>query len=572
MLLDWLCEPRTDRGVRFLANNGEWRFRSYAQLALDIRRMAYELRSAGGIPGDVVAIVTGDPEEFIPAFMGVLAAGMVPSPLAPPSAFRDLSRYQDHLSSVIAVAQPTLVCGNRTSQPPLAAAADHAGTPVTFVDIAQPASMETGATQGPWADQRAPQRAFDEIALLQFTSGSSGSPKAVRVSWTNLMANVAAIRSWLRWSERDVFANWLPLHHDMGLIGGMITPIVTGTDLWLMTPRQFIRQPRRWLECFGLHGATLTTAPNFGYAHVVRRVAARDLTEMDFSGWRVAILGAERIDSAIIAGFHKLTGPRGFAPESLIAAYGLAENTLVATGTRPGGGSRLAHLKSTALAVGDPVTVIEHAVLGTDTVEGGGWLTSCGQPVDGTDLAVVDGEGNELPPGTFGEIRLTGDSLARGYLSQEGTEPFGPEGLRTGDAGFMLDNELFVVGRIAEAMKVRGGFVHAEDIEAELIALDRSITASIAVTFGSADGTELAAIFVEGELPQGWAETAAQRLRDLALPSVEVLVLQGGRGAIARTSSGKPRRRLMWGQLIAPPAMEVPKWSLAYRTPLLTLS
>ncbi|MEW1655431.1 AMP-binding protein [Streptomyces sp. NPDC093707] len=563
MLLDWLMEARSDRGVRFLADNGEWRLRSYKELSLDVRRTACALRAAGGRPQDVAVIVTGDPEEFITAFNGALAAGMVPSPLAPPTAFRSAAHYERHLSAVMGLARPALVCGNRTVEAPLMQAVEGSGGSAVFVDVTcrtRPDGAAEQAADGP--DALPVRRAPEDLALLQFTSGASGAPKAVRVSWANLAANIAAIRSRLRWSERDVFASWLPLHRDMGLIGGMLAPVVSGTDLWLMTPRQFVRSPRQWLACFGVHGATLTAAPSSGYAHAVRTVRPAELAGMDFSRWRAAVVGAERIDPAVLAGFQRLVGPHGLPEGALIGAYGLAENTLVATGASPGGGSRLVRVENTLLSTGDPVAVAECAVLGRDGTEGGGWLVSCGRPVDGTRLSIVDGDGRELPPGTFGEIRLSGDSLARGYLAEDGTAAFGPEGLRTGDAGFELAGEVYVAGRIAEALNVRGALVPAEEVEAELAALDRSQAHGVTVAFGTAAGAGLAAVFVEGELPECWPRNAAQRVGALTSSSVDVVVLQGGRGSIVRTSNGTPRRRLMWEQLRAPRAAA--RWRLVH--------
>ena len=252
-------------------------------------------------------------------------------------------------------------------------------------------------------------------------------------------------------------------------------------------------------------------------------------------------------------------GPRNFDAGALIGAYGLAEVTLAATGAPPGGGSRVVQTKSTALAVGESVVVAESGVLGVDPVGGAGWLTSCGIPVEGLGVSVVAEDGTPLPDGTFGEVQIVGTSLAQGYLTTGGVvTSFGSDGLRTGDSGFMLNGELFVVGRIGESMKVRGASVHAEDVESELGDLDGLPHVRCAVAFGAVDSIDLAVIFLEEKVDAEWLTAASERVRTLTGGAASPLILRGKRGSIARTSSGKPRRRVMWTELAsgAPTAWE----------------
>lgn len=551
MLLDWVDAPDPQRAINTLQSDGSWRSHPYPQLAREVRRTAAALRESGLRSGDVVNLVLSEPIPFITAFMGTLAAGLTPSPLATPLAFRAADRYVAHLAAVFHAARPSAILTDAA----LGALVDRAVAAVGE----RTRVLRHGEYDADARDLAVPvARSASDLALLQFTSGSTGTPKGVRVGWDNLTANVAAIRSWLRWGPQDVFASWLPLYHDMGLVGGMITPVASGTDLWLMTPDQFVRSPLRWLECFGRHGATLTTAPSFGYAYTARRVGPQQIEEFDFTAWRVAILGAERIDPAAAAAFTALTAPRGFDPRALIGAYGLAEATLAATGSPAGTGSRLVRIKDVALAFGEPVVVHASATLGADRVGGSGWLTGCGVPMAGAEIRVVDEAGAELPAGAFGEIRFSGTSLTRGYLTAEGATDFDPAGFDTGDAGFVLDGELFVVGRIAESMKVHGAAVYAEEAEAALGELDGSVDGRYAVVFGTAGTTQLAVVFVEEPLDGQWAPRAAERLSILTSGVPQVLVLAGRRGGIPRTSSGKPRRRLLWNQL---PAAAEHGWS-----------
>jgi acyl-CoA synthetase (AMP-forming)/AMP-acid ligase II len=225
----------------------------------------------------------------------------------------------------------------------------------------------------------------------------------------------------------------------------------------------------------------------------------------------------------------------------------MAETTLAVTGVRPGHGARIVR-PSGPLDAGTPVTVVGSGTLGVDRPEDpAGWIASCGTPVPGTTVDVVDDDGAVLPDGRFGEIRVAGTSVADGYESPDPTasEVFGADGLRTGDAGFLLDGELYVVGRIGDSIKVRGRKVHAEDLEAALGSLPGVPPGRCAVALGTRDGSSEAVIVVEAS-GDGWLEAATGVLRSTLDASVRVTLVRSRRGTIPRTSSGKPRRRLLW--------------------------
>ncbi|MFG3135615.1 AMP-binding protein [Streptomyces sp. NPDC048211] len=560
MLLDWLKNPRATRGIHLAGDDGAWHFTSYAQLAADTRRIANQLRARGAGRGQVVSLILDDPYRFVSSFMGTLLAGAVPAPLAPATALRGTDRYVAHLARVFGTADPCLVLTEDDHADVVAPALKEAGCETAEVvcpgDLADPDGRYDTL---PGIDRR-----DEELALLQFTSGSTGNPKGVRVTWGSFEANVEAIRRWLRWTDEDSFASWLPLHHDMGLIGGMVMPVTTGTDVWLMRPNQFLRSPLRWLECFGRRGVTLTTSPSFGYAYTARRVSPEQVDGMDFSRWRVAILGAERIDPVGVADFSALLGPHGFSVRTLVGAYGLAETTVAASGVPAGRGSVLAKINAAELRDGEPVPVSGRGVLGEDRVGGNGWLTGCGVAVHGSGLSVVDADGTELPEGYFGEIRLDGRSLAAGYLLGPGeVQPFGTDGLHTGDAGFIDDGELYVVGRIGESVKVRGTSLYAEDVEAELNGL-RHLGGSVecAVAFGTTEDAGHVVVFAEGRITPDWLSAARDRVAAQTLGALDVTVLRGSRGSISRTSSGKPRRRTMWERLLRPGTG--PDWTVEF--------
>src|SRR5215218_1361566 len=437
-VLDWLDNPATTRGIHFAQANGGWRFQSYSHLAQDAYRVATLLRDSGAERGDVVSLLVAESEGFVPAFLGTALAGLTPSPIASPVTFQ--GHYAEHVAEIVRAAEPAIVLAEPALHDVARRAVRSAGVgrPLVLDDLA-------GLPAGEAARGRQP-----DVALLQFTSGSSGTPKGVRVTPENLAANVAAIHGWLGVTPEDSCSSWLPLYHDMGLIGTFLGSVVAQIDLWLMTPVDFIRTPVRWLECHGRQGVTITTAPNFGYGYTTRRVGPAELEGMDFSRWRIAMNGAERIDPKVAADFAAMLAPHGFRPSVFTPCYGLAEATLAATGVPPGTGARIVRLAE-ALRTGDAVTIADKGALGVDRPDDGGrWLTACGPAVPGAAVQIVDDAGTPLPEGHFGEIRVQGTSVAAGYqsCSRNASGNFTSDGLRTGDSGFVLDGDLFVVGRL----------------------------------------------------------------------------------------------------------------------------
>jgi acyl-CoA synthetase (AMP-forming)/AMP-acid ligase II len=542
MLLDWLDNPREGHALHLAGPKDQWRHVPYSELADDVYRVAALLREAGVPRHGVVMLMLGEPLDFVAAFMAVLAIGATPLPVATPLTFRGRQHYVAHAAGIMSAAEPAAVLADYA----LAELAEEAG---------RAARVSRPVLRFSWEScpdpDRSARRAPGDLALLQFTSGSTGRPKGVRVSWGNLAGNISDIRHWLSWSDEDSLASWLPLYHDMGLVGAFLTPVTAGNDLWLMLPDQFIRNPLRWIECYGRRGVTVSTAPSFGYAYVARRVTPGQLAGLDFSTWRAAILGAERIDPMAAAGFTALLGPRGFRATSLAPAYGLAESTLAVSGVRPGTRSRVVRLKTGTAKDGAPVVVEETAELGADAVRGGGWVTGCGQPIRNTTVRIADEHGAVLPDGHLGEIVVSGPSVAQGYQPADPSDlVFTPGQVTTGDTGFVLDGEVFVIGRVGDSLKVRGAFLHAEEIEADLAVLPGLPAGRAAAIFGTISGRDVAAVLIE-DSASSWLDDVVALLRSRTAGQARLAILTGRRGAILRTSSGKPRRRVMWRQLMA---------------------
>ncbi|MEV6815542.1 AMP-binding protein [Micromonospora sp. NPDC051296] len=511
-LLSWLAAPRADRGIRFSRPDGDWDRWSYPRLAGLARGHAAGLAARGVCPGDVVGLVLPTGPEFVGTLFGTLLAGATASPLAPPATFGDPDRYAEHLATALAAMRPRLVVVDPGSAPAVARAAARAGVPTVDVGDLPGDAVEASPAE--------PAR----LALLQFTSGTTGAVHGVRVPYPALEANVAAIREWLEMTPDDPTASWLPVHHDMGLVGCLLAPIVTGADLWLLTPAEFVRRPTRYLECFGRHGARLTAMPGFGLAHVVRRVRPEQLAGLDLARWRAVIVGAERIQPSTLERFADLLAPYGLRREALLPAYGLAEATLAVTGLPLRSGWRQAP--------------------GPDGVP----VVGCGGPLAGARVTVTDDDGRPVDDGVVGEIVVGGAGVTDGYA--DGTA-FGDGTVRTGDAGFLRDGDLFVLGRLGDSLKVRGRTVFAEDLDAALGAALDAPPGRLATVLGLRAGTPTVVVHLEHPRPE-WLPRIPRLVLPL-VPEATVHVVSVPAGTVPRTTSGKPKRRLLWRTFVESP-------------------
>lgn len=528
-LLSWLDDPPSDRGIRFAVNGSEWDFWSYRSVADSTVRVASGLRSLGVGHDDVVSIVLPAGPGFVAALFGTMLAGAVPSPIAPPMAFRDLGAYDDHVVGVLRIARARLVVTDLKL-------ADTIGRLARQADVASITTIDEVLAGG--TDSAVPARPAS-LALLQFTSGSSGRARGVRIGSEALAANVGAIREWLRMTTEDATATWLPVHHDMGLIGCLLTPVMNGSDIWLMQPEQFVHSPVRYLKCFGESGARLTAMPAFGLAYIARRVRPAMLEGFDFSQWRAVIVGAERLDADVFDQFHRLLAPFGLERSAILPAYGLAEATLAVTALPLFEGWRSVAVRPGPLAIGDAIALGDPAADGNAVV-------GCGRPLTGATVTVVDERGQPLPHGHVGEIVVRAPSVASGYVyAEESSSLTSIEAgrLATGDAGFLLGDELYVLGRLGDSLKVRGRAVFAEDVEAALATAGLP-GHRLAVALGMHNGRPTAVAVLEHPR-SGWSEVAEQVVRRRT-DGASVVVASVPRGAIARTSSGKPKRRVLW--------------------------
>jgi fatty-acyl-CoA synthase len=543
-LFDWLDDPRRDAGMRIVDDDGVETVLPYADLGTQARSMGAAVDEACLGRRGPVALALSDARQFAAAFFGCLLVGRPPVPIAPFS-LTGPERYAEDVRGILRAARPAAVVIDETAT--LVGEAAAGARPVVQAD----------ALHGDCDLVEARPRT-DDIALIQFTSGSTGHPRGVPVLRRNLEANLNAIRRTFDMRPTSGVASWLPLHHDMGLIGCLLTPITTGADVWLMRPDQFIRNPALWLRCFDRGRAVITASPTFGFAYATRRVAEGAVDDVDLSGWRTAIIGAERVDARTLQRFAGRFSAQGFRPSAFKPAYGMAEATLAISGWRATEPPRTVGVDLANASIGEPVPVVRMADVGPAhgndghlESDGLGWLVSCGPPLDGMEVEARDDDGRPLPSGHLGILHVAGPSVPAAYVADatSTSTSFTSNGVLTGDAGFLLDGEVFVLGRLGDALKVRGRSVFAEDLETQVDeVLGRGRGRSLAIVALGERGEPTLHVVLEVE-PDAVGERVLAVIDAVAGRETPRRVFVGRRGTILRTTSGKPCRSAMGAAL-----------------------
>lgn len=510
---------------------------TWADVDLRARAIAAELQQRGA--AGERALITYPTEagpEFLTAFLGCLYAGAV----AVPCDAGEGRGGTERLSWIVNDARPRFVLGWADTAQVTCPAGDGCRLDVSSV---------SNDAANSWRDPRVRSAA---LALLQYTSGSTGNPRGVLVSHWNVLANEAAIKAACEHDNRSRFVGWLPLYHDMGLIANLLQPLYLGSQSVLMPPSAFLAKPLRWLAAISKYRGITSGGPNFAYDLCVARTSREDLVGLDLSSWRVAFNGAEIVRDSTMRRFERTFATAGFAPETFFPCYGLAEGTLIVTGAPRGVRRRTFDADRRALRAG-------RCVPPSDRTTPARTLVSSGRPVIETRVAIVDPDsGTELPDGTLGEVWVSGPGVAGGYWGKddESAEVFanrlGDEPatfLRTGDVGAMLEGELHVVARLKDVIIIRGQNYYPEDVENTAEAAHRTLRPSSGAAFSIevADEERLVLLYEvssqPGELdPEGVA--AAVRAAVSERHNVEVFaVVLVAKGAVPKTTSGKVRRR-----------------------------
>lgn len=533
-----------DRAYVFVSDRGtEEATLTFRQLHEAARTLAARLATVA-TPGDRAVLVFPPGLEFMVAFFGCLMAGVIAVPLMMPR--RNSAR--DASAAILASCAPAVALTT-------SAFALRGDLRDRFQrdDIRW---LEVGLDVSAGDDVTLAEPASDDIAFLQYTSGSTSEPKGVMVSHANLLANLEMIRRALGNSRQSTYVNWVPLYHDMGLILNALQSLYVGATCVLMAPNAFMQRPLGWLRAISHYRAEVACSPNFGYDLCVSRYRAEQMDDVDLSTWKIALNGAEPVHAETIARFAETFARHGFDPRAMYPAYGMAEATLLISGGRRGGGHITRTLGHAALQANAAAPATEDDDAQT--------VVGCGRALDGEQIAIVEPDSRaRLPAKCVGEIWVGGANVARAYWRNDAAtrddlnaeiagEP-GLRWLRTGDLGFLdADGELFVTGRIKDLIIIRGINHYPQDIERSVQSSHTGLRENCGAAFSVPDenGDDVLVVVqevertarhaidaddIKGLIREGLADQHELSARHIALIRP---------GALPKTTSGKIQRKL----------------------------
>ncbi|MEO0804441.1 MAG: beta-ketoacyl synthase N-terminal-like domain-containing protein, partial [Cyanobacteria bacterium J06642_2] len=537
------------------------------------RAIATQLQSEQ-VRGARVLLLYPSGLDYIAAFFGCLYAGAIAVPAYPPRNRRHFPRIE----AILKDSKATIALTNSTILPQMRSLLESKTLNsdcqwMTTDDL--PSGLENG-----WVDPRCEP---SDLAFLQYTSGSTGNPKGVKVSHANLLHNAAAIQHGFIDSDRSMGVSWLPPYHDMGLIGGIVQPIYVGAATVLMPPEAFLQKPLRWLQAISTYRVSTSGGPNFAYDFCARRISPEQVAQLDLSCWELAFNGAEPIRADTLDRFTQKFAPAGFRREAFYPCYGMAEATLFVTGSRRLQMPVSQAVDREALTQGRVVAAPDKVVAAPDRTDAK-VLVGCGQTAPAMTVKIVDPDTRvRCESGRVGEIWVSGANIAEGYWQQpERTEatfaarladtdsgPF----LRTGDLGFWQDGELFVTGRLKTAIVIRGRNYYPHDIESVVQNSHAAFRLGCGAAFGfdGAEGEQLAIVqevertalrSLDPEAAISAARRAIAEAYDLSVAAI-VLIKPG---AIPKTSSGKIQHHRCREDFLADRLGPVAQWQADRQT------
>ncbi|WOB09405.1 fatty acyl-AMP ligase [Piscinibacter gummiphilus] len=523
------CE---ERGHTYLASGGVSRQRSYAELMATALTVHGQLNARGLRAGQRLAVIAADASSFIPTFVAGVRAGLVLVPLAPPPLGGRQQSYAALLRQIAGVAELHAIVAPESLHTLVAEAMP--GVPLLGYDeLHTPTGQPTPAPA---------ELTPDDTCFLQFTSGSTGTPKGVIVSYRNLAANTRAIMEHgLQITPRDVGVSWLPLHHDMGLIGKVLAPLAHRTEMVYLSTSAFIKNPNLWLDAISRHGGTISFAPNFAFAYVAKHYLRRPVP-LHLGSLRVLGCGAEPINPEVLAEFSRCFAPLGLRDGVIAPSYGMAEATLAVSFSR----------RWHTLAIDRHACEAQRRALPCEAA-GALRLVSCGPAFPEHAITVLDAQGQHLDAEAIGEIAVRGPSVSRGYFRnpEASAGNFVDGWLRTGDLGFLHGGEVYICGRVKDLIIVNGRNVCPQDVEWLVETLPGVRSGAVAAFAVPGAATEQVVVLLEARgQERGLEERIRERLaEEMGLTLHDVRVLPSGR--IPKTTSGKVQRAKARGEYLA---------------------
>jgi len=531
---------------------------SFGELHAAAQRFAEELARRGVPAGGRVALMLPTSRAFFVSFAGILQAGAVPVPIYPPFRADRIEEYAARQSAILNNAEVCMLLTFRRGEAvakllrPRVRSLDEVADAEKVIEAADNAPPPAPGVFSPHLMGRRVRKGSD-LAMLQYTSGSTGDPKGVMLTHANLLANIRAVGRAVELGSEDVVVSWLPLYHDMGLIGAWLTPLHFGVPVAVMSPLAFLTRPEKWLQAFHKHRGTIAAAPNFAYELCVRKIADKDVQGVDLSSWRAALNGAEPVNPETLERFAERFAKYGFRPEAHLPVYGLAEATLGVTVPPLGRRPRIDRVDR------ETFTLKGHAVRAAAEDEAAISFVSSGRPLPGHEVRIVDGNGDAVPERAEGFLWFRGPSATSGYYrNAKATATLLPEGATASDGGFpwvnsgdrayLSEEEIYVTGRVKDIIIKGGRNLYPHEVE-ELATRAAGIRKGCVVAFGLKDegsGTEKLVVAAETRERDAAGRAAiAARVTELVseglgLPPDRVELIPPG--SIPKTSSGKLRR------------------------------
>jgi fatty-acyl-CoA synthase len=512
--------------------------RTWGELHRSARRIAGGLIGAGLRPGDAVAVLAGAPAQIAPVAQAIWLAGGSMTMLHQPTLRTDLPVWAEDTVRVLRmIGARAVIVG--TPFEAMTGVLDAAG--IVHLGADEPAG-------GPEADPVPVGE--DAVALLQLTSGSTAEPKAVRITHGNVHANLRDAAEHLRCDESGVMVSWLPMFHDMGMVGCLMLPMLSGLELVSVTPADFLSRPLLWAELMSRHGATITTAPNFAWAVLARQLARLEPGTLDLSRLRVAGNGAEPIDPATMGAFTEIAAGHGFRPQAVNCCYGAAESTLVISMSELADPMLVDVVDAAELEFQGRATPVAGAEAGVRR------LPMLGRPFPGVQVRVVDDDGKQLGEREVGRLQLRGESVTDGYVTPQGFEPVRDQDgwLDIGDEGYLAGGQIVVCGRRKDVIIMGGRNIYPTDIERVAGAVEgvrEGNVAAVRLMAGDGVARESFAVLVEsrsrGDEERIVREVTARIVAQIQARPASVRVLPPG--TLPKTPSGKLRRAAARGLL-----------------------
>jgi len=536
-VLRWQAEADPGRVHMFLQEgDGRERPITYGELRARAVAVAAGLSARGLRRGDAVGLMLKTEEDFFYAFFGTLLAGGVPVPIYPPARLDRLEEYARRHARILKNAEARLLITFRQVERVAGALAAQVPS-LGGVTVVERLAV-------PGAEAPAIRLVREDPALIQYTSGSTGEPKGVLLSHANIMANIRAIARGIVLGPDDVGVSWLPLYHDMGLIGSWLAALSFGIPIVILSPLAFLSRPARWLWALHAHRGTLSAAPNFAFELCVRKVSDEEIRGLDLSAWRAAFNGAEPVSPETMERFTRRFSPYGFRAEAMCPVYGLAESAAALTVPPLARGpwvERVAREAFERSGAARPASPDDPTPLR---------FVSCGRALPEHAVRIVDAEGRPMGERVEGRVQFTGPSVTAGYFrNPEATRAVLQDGwMDSGDLGYLAEGELFVTSRRKDLIIKGGRNLYPQEIE-EVVGDVPGIRKGCVAAFGVAEpetGTERLVVVAESRQTTQEARARLQaavleRVVDvLGMPPDTVVI--SGPGAVLKTSSGKVRR------------------------------